>query len=128
MIKGFKEFIARGSVVDLAVGVIIGAAFTAVVTSLVSDIITPLIAALFGEPDFSSITLDVGDGELKVELFLNAVVSFLLIAAAVYFLIVAPLNAWEQRRRRGEAPAEETAPEQLRHEQVMAVLERIAAK
>src|SRR5262245_48206669 len=88
MIDGFIKFISRGNVLDLAVGVIIGAAFTAIVNSLVADIITPLIGAIFGNPDFSAITL----GPLMIGNFINAVISFLLVAVAVYFLIVVPMN------------------------------------
>ena len=88
---------------DLAVGVIIGAAFGAVVTSLVENIITPLIGAIFGQPDFSAITL----GPLKIGLFLNAVVSFLLIALALYFFIIVPVNAAMARFKK---PEETPAP------------------
>lgn len=92
MIKGFREFVLRGNVIDLAVAVIIGVAFTAIVNSLVSNIITPLIAALVGKPDFSALTLSVNGGVIKYGDFLNSVVSFLLIASVVYFFIVLPMN------------------------------------
>jgi large conductance mechanosensitive channel len=103
MFKGFRDFVLRGNVLDLAVGVIIGAAFGAVVTSLVENIITPLIGAIFGQPDFSAITL----GPLKIGLFLNAVVSFLLIALALYFFIIVPANAAMARFKQ---PEETPAP------------------
>ena len=93
MLKGFRDFILRGNVVDLAVAVIIGAAFGAIVTSLVSDIINPLIAATVGQPDFSSIILTVGKGQVKVGNFLDHIISFLLIASVVYFAFVLPVNA-----------------------------------
>ena len=92
MIKGFKEFIFRGNVIDLAVAVIIGAAFTAIVTSFVSNIVTPLIAALVGKPDFSALVLNVNGGVIKYGSFLNSVIDFLLLAIVVYFIIVVPMN------------------------------------
>ena len=88
MFKGFRDFILRGNVLDLAVAVVIGAAFGAVITSLVQDVITPLIGALVGQPDFSAITL----GPIRIGNFLNAVIAFLLVAVVIYFLVVAPMN------------------------------------
>lgn len=108
MIKGFKEFILRGNVLDLAIAVVIGAAFSAVVTALVKDLITPLIGALVGKPDFSSLVVTVNGSQFLVGDFLNALLAFVLMAAAVYFFVVAPMNAWIARRRRGEAPADPT--------------------
>jgi large conductance mechanosensitive channel len=108
MLSGFKSFIVRGNVVDLAVAVVIGAAFGAVVTSLVTNILTPLIAAIGGKPDFSALMVTVNKSEIKYGLFLNALIAFLMIAAAVYFFIVAPLNAWNERRQRGQAPPDPT--------------------
>jgi large conductance mechanosensitive channel len=108
MLKGFREFVLRGNVVDLAVAVVIGAAFGAVITALVKDIITPLIAGLVGTPDFSAFVVPVGASRLLVGDFLNAVISFLLIAAAVYFFVVAPINAFIARRKRGEVPPDPT--------------------
>ena len=92
MIKGFKEFILRGNVIDLAVAVIIGAAFTAIVTSLVTNIITPLVAAIVGKPDFSALVFHLHGGIIKYGSFLNSVIDFLLLASVVYFLIVVPMN------------------------------------
>ena len=92
MIKGFKEFILRGNVIDLAVAVIIGAAFTAIVTSLVTNIITPLVAAIVGKPDFSALTFNVHGGVIKYGNFLNAAIAFFLVASTVYFFIVVPMN------------------------------------
>ena len=108
MLKGFREFVLRGNVVDLAVAVVIGTAFGAVITALVKDLITPLIAALVGTPDFSAYGVTIGGSRLLVGDFLNAVISFLLIAAAVYFFVVAPINAFIARRKRGEAPPDPT--------------------
>ena len=93
MLKGFRDFILRGNVMDLAVAVVIGAAFTAIVTALVTDIVNPLIAAIVHKPDFSALVLDVNGGKVKYGDFLNAVISFILIAAVVYFVFVLPVNA-----------------------------------
>ena len=108
MLSGFKQFILRGNVVDLAVGVVIGAAFGAVVSSLTADLLTPFIAALVGKPDFSSIVFTVHGAVFKLGNFLNALVSFLLIAAAVYFFVVTPINALVARMRKAPAPADPT--------------------
>lgn len=105
MIKGFRDFIMRGNVIDLAVAVIIGAAFTAIVTSFVTNIITPLIAAIVGKPDFSALVLHLNGGVIAYGLFLNSVISFVLLAGVVYFLIVAPMNYALARFRK---PAETT--------------------
>ena len=91
MFKGFRDFILRGNVMDLAVAVIIGAAFTAIVNSLVTDIINPLLAAIVGKPDFSALTLNVNGGVIKYGNFLNALISFLIIAFVVYFFLVVPV-------------------------------------
>jgi large conductance mechanosensitive channel len=108
MLKGFKQFILRGNVLDLAVAVVVGAAFGAVVTSFVGNVLTPLIAAIVGKPDFSALVVHVNGANITYGLFLNALVSFLLVAAAVYFCVVAPLNAWTERRKRGLAPPDPT--------------------
>jgi large conductance mechanosensitive channel len=92
MLKGFRDFILRGNVVDLAVGVVVGAAFGAVVTALVKDLITPVIAALVQKPDFSGFYFEVNGARFLYGDFANAVISFLLIAAAVYFMVVLPVN------------------------------------
>ena|SRR5690349_3186090 len=108
MFAGFKKFILRGNVVDLAVAVVIGAAFGAVVTSFVANVLTPLIAAIVGKPDFSALVADVNGSHITYGTFLNSLISFLLVAAAVYFFVVAPMNYWNDRRRRGEAPPDPT--------------------
>ena len=104
MLKGFKQFLLRGNVVDLAVAVVIGAAFGKVVTALVEDLITPLIAALVGKPDFSAIAFTINGSRFLIGEFVNAMVSFLLIGAAVYFFVVVPVNALMARMKRGEVP------------------------
>jgi large conductance mechanosensitive channel len=100
MLKGFKEFIMRGNVVDLAVAVVIGAAFGAIVTKLVADLITPLIAAIGGKPDFSQLSFTINKSKFLYGDFLNALISFVIIAAAIYFLVVMPLNKLAERRAR----------------------------
>ncbi|MFF4412429.1 large conductance mechanosensitive channel protein MscL [Streptosporangium sp. NPDC001559] len=113
MINGFKKFLLRGNVIDLAVAVIIGAAFTAIVNSFVSDILTPLIAAIGGRPDFSALTLRIGGGEIKYGLFLNALISFLIVAAVIYFLIVSPYEKLSSRFARREESSLRDCPECL---------------
>ncbi|MFL6465219.1 MAG: large conductance mechanosensitive channel protein MscL [Bryobacteraceae bacterium] len=108
MLAGFKKFILRGNVIDLAVAVVIGAAFGAVVSSFVANVFTPLIAALVGKPDFSALVADVNGSQVKYGLFLNSLISFLLVAAAIYFFMIAPMNYYTERRRRGEPPADPT--------------------
>ena len=102
---GLKKFILRGNVVDLAIAVVIGAAFGNVVQALVKDIITPLIGAFGGEPDFSAWTVTVGSSRLLIGDFLNALISFLLIAAVVYFFVVLPINKLMDRYRPEPKPA-----------------------
>jgi large conductance mechanosensitive channel len=106
--KGFKQFLLRGNVADLAVGVVIGVAFGAVITALVKDLITPLIAAIVQQPDFSAITFTVNGSKFLLGDFINALLSFILIAGAVYFFVVLPINALVARSRRGEVPADPT--------------------
>lgn len=108
MLKGFKEFVLRGNVLDLAIAVVIGAAFTNLINALVKDLITPLIGALVGKPDFSAWVVTVNGSPFLVGDFVNAVIAFVLMAAAVYFFVVAPMNAWIERRRRGQAPLDPT--------------------
>jgi large conductance mechanosensitive channel len=108
MLKGFKEFMLRGNVVELAVAVVIGGAFGAVVTAFVKDLITPLIAAIVGKPDFSAIAFTVNSSKFLIGDFINALISFLLVGAAVYFFVVLPVNALMARMRRGEAAPDPT--------------------
>jgi large conductance mechanosensitive channel len=114
--KGLKQFIMRGNVLDLAVAVVIGAAFGAVVTAFVKDLITPLIGAIVGKPDFSAIQFEVNGSKFLLGDFINALISFLLVAAAVYFFVIVPMNALMARMRRGEAipdPTTKACPECL---------------
>jgi large conductance mechanosensitive channel len=109
MLSGFKQFILRGNVVDMAVGVVIGAAFATVVSAFTKDLLTPLIAAIVGKPDFSSLGFDVRGTHFPVGDFINAAVSFLLVAAAVYFFVVTPVNMLVARMHRSDAPASPTS-------------------
>ena len=107
MIKDFKQFLLRGNVVDLAVGVVIGAAFGSVVTALVSDLLTPLIAAIAKVPDFGGLIFTLNGSQFMYGHFINALVSFFLVAAAVFFCVVKPMNMLIARSRK-EAPADPT--------------------
>lgn len=102
--KGFKEFLLRGNVVDLAVGVVIGVAFGTVVTAFVKDLITPLIAAIFGKPDFGALTFTVNNSKFTYGDFINALVAFLIVAAVIYFFVVAPYTALLSRYRKEPPP------------------------
>jgi large conductance mechanosensitive channel len=113
MFKGFKEFILRGNVMDLAVAVVIGAAFGAVVKAFVDNVITPLIAAIVGKPDFSGLAFTINGSIFRYGLFINALVTFLLVAAAVYFAVVAPMNKLAERRARGADPETKKCPDCL---------------
>ena len=105
---GFKAFLMRGNVVDLAVGVVIGAAFGTVVTSFTKDLLTPLIAAVVGKPDFSAIQFTINGSKFAVGDFINAIVSFVLVAAAVYYFVVLPINTLIAHMRKAPAPADPT--------------------
>ena len=108
MIGEFREFILRGNLVDLAVAVVIGTAFGALVTALVRDLITPLIAAIGGNPDFSSLKFEINGSQFLYGDFLNALISFLIIAAVVFFLVVRPMNMLLERFRKPETSADIT--------------------
>jgi len=108
MLDGFKRFILRGNVVDMAVGVVIGAAFGGVVTEMTKAFLTPLIALIVGKPDYSKLKFVIRDTTFPIGEFVNACVSFFLIAAAIYFFVVVPVNALIARMHRGEKPADPT--------------------
>ncbi len=108
MLKGFRDFILRGNVVDLAVAVVVGAAFTGIVTSFVTNLLNPLIAAAGGKPNFGYIILHLGKGEIKIGEFLNAAISFVIIAAVVYFGVVMPMSWFLKRMKKAEAAAPAT--------------------
>src|SRR5436190_8551477 len=112
---GFRQFVLRGNVIDLAVGVVVGAAFGTVVTALTKDLLTPLIAAIVGKPDFAAIQFTINGSKFLIGDFINAIVSFLLIAAAVYYLVVLPVNALVSRYYKGALadPTKKKCPECL---------------
>ena len=113
MFKGFREFIMRGSVIDLAVAVVIGAAFGAVVKAFVDALLTPLVGAIFGKPDFSGLVFTINGSAFHYGVFINALISFLLIAAAVYYVVVVPMNRLAELRKRGQDPETKECPECL---------------
>ena len=115
MLKGFKDFISRGNVVELAVGVIIGAAFKNIVDALVDGIINPLIAAVIGKPDFSdAFILTLNGSDLKFGLLITAIINFILMAFAIYFCIVVPMNALTARRKKDEEETVEEASDEVK--------------
>lgn len=113
MLKGFREFVLRGNVIDLAVAVVIGAAFTLVINAVVQWLITPLIAAIFGKPNLDDVmTFTINGAEFSIGAVLTALINFLLVAAAVYFVLIVPMNKLREMRASGEeeepeAPAED---------------------
>ncbi len=112
MLKGFREFIMRGNVVDLAIAVVIGTAFTALVKAFVTDILTPIIAAIVGQPNFATLTFTINHSQFFYGDLINSLITFVAVAAAVYYFVVVPLNALAARRARGQAtPADEVPPE-----------------
>ena len=124
MIKGFKEFISRGNMVDLAVGVVIGGAFGAVITSFTNDILMAIIGAIIGQPNFISLTFALGDATIAYGKFLTALLNFVLIAASVYFFVVVPMNKMAERR----ANDDDDDVEPTNEEKMVSLLEQIASK
>lgn len=116
MLKGFKQFILRGNVIDLAIGVVIGAAFGTVVSSLVQDILNPFISAIFKSPDFSGLSFSVNGSQFMYGNFINAVISFLVVAFAVYFFIITPVNkliSYTKKDKESIDPSTKKCPECL---------------
>ena len=113
MIKEFREFLLRGNVVDLAIAVVLAAAFGAVVTSFVNDILMQVIAMIGGQPDFSGLSFTINDAEFRYGAFLNTVIAFVIISAAIFFLVVKPINALMARRKAGLEPEPEAVPEDV---------------
>ena len=113
MLKEFKDFIMKGNLIEIAVGLVLALAFTAVVTSFVADIITPIIAAIGGQPNFDSLTLDIGDGEIRYGAFLNTLISFIIIAFVLFLIVKAYNKMVEVARRKGETEEEEDATEEV---------------
>ncbi len=121
MIKGFRDFVLRGNVVDLAVGVMIGAAFSAVVSSLVKDIMTPFIAAIIKQPDFSTLSFTVNGSKFLYGDFLNALISFVIVAATIYFFVVMPVNKL-MTRFKGSPESPKKAPQERLLEEIRDLL------
>lgn len=113
MLKGFRAFLTRGNVVDLAIAVVIGVAFTAVITAFVKDLITPLIAALGGKPDFSALYFTVNHSKFLYGDFFDALIAFVIIAAVIYFFVVVPYTAWTERSRKPSDPTTKKCSECL---------------
>ncbi len=113
MMRQFRDFLLRGNVVDLAIAVVVGAAFGAVISALVADIITPLIAAIGGQPDFGALAFRINGSRFGYGDFLNTVISFVVISAAVFFLVVRPVSALMERRKAGLEPEAEAVPEDV---------------
>lgn len=113
MLKGFREFILRGNVVDLAIAVVIGGAFGAVVASVVDNLLTPLITAIIGKPSFADLTFTIHSSVFHYGRLINAIITFLAVAAAIYFFVVVPLNKVAERRARGGKLAPEEVPEDI---------------
>jgi large conductance mechanosensitive channel len=120
MLKEFRDFLLRGNILELAVAFVIGLAFAAVVNSFVNDLIMPVIAMIIGKPDFSDLTFTINDAKFRYGAFITSVIQFVAIAAAVFFLVVKPVNALLRRYR---SPAEEGMPdEERRHQELLAAL------
>ena len=120
MLKEFRDFLLRGNIVELAVAFVIGLAFAAVVNSLVNDLIMPIIAMIIGKPDFSDLTFTINDAVFRYGAFLTDVISFVAIAAAVFFFVVKPMDALTKRVRK--PTEEEVSDEERRHQELLAAL------
>lgn len=113
MIKEFREFALKGNLVDIAVGFVLGVAFAALITSLVDDVLMPIVAAIFGQPDFSALTISLGDSQIFYGRFVNAVVAFLLVALALFVFVVKPYNAVRARMTEQEDEPDDTPTEDI---------------
>jgi large conductance mechanosensitive channel len=114
VLKGFREFITKGNVIDLAVAVVIGAAFTTVVNAVVEGLINPLVAAIFGQPNLNDVgVFTINDAQFSIGVILTAALNFLLVAAAVYFVLIAPMNKYRELRAKGAEEEPEAPPEDL---------------
>ena len=113
MIKGFKDFLLRGNVIDLAIAVVIGAAFTAVVSAIATDVIGGFIAAVFQQPDMRGLGFNIGDGRVVLGTTVAALINFLIVAAIIYFLIVVPMNRLLALRKSGQEPEVEAPSEDI---------------
>lgn len=123
MLKEFKDFLMRGNIVDLAVAFVIGVAFAAVVNSLVEDLLMPVIAMIIGKPDFNGLTFTINDAVFRYGSFITSAITFVAVAAAVFFFVVKPMNAILARVRRPEE--ESVSDEERRHRELLAALESL---
>ena len=128
MLRDFRDFVLRGSLLDLAVALVLGLAFAALVTSLVDNLIMPLVAAIIGEPDFRGLTFTVNEAVFRYGAFITDLIIFVATAAAVYFFIVRPVQAILVRRRGTEPTEEEVTDEERRHRELLAAIERLGAR
>jgi large conductance mechanosensitive channel len=128
ILKEFRDFVTRGNIVELAIAFVLGVAFAAVVDSLVADLVMPIVAMIVGEPDFRGLDFTINDAEFRYGAFITQVITFVAIAAAVFFFVVKPLSVLAARRRQGLEEPAEPSEEELRHRELVALLERIAAK
>lgn len=111
MLREFRQFIFRGNLIDLAVAIVVGTAFGLLVTAFVADLITPIVAAIFGKPDFGALTFTINGSVFRYGDFLNALIAFLSVAAAIFFFVVKPMNAIQARRAGPEAPSTRPCPQ-----------------
>ena len=126
MLREFRDFLMRGNIVELAVAFVMGIAFAAVVTSLVDDLVMPIIAMIIGKPDFSDLTFTINDAVFRYGAFVTAAITFLAVAAAVFFFVVKPVHAMQSRFERAEEEAE--SDEERRHRELLAALERLGSR
>jgi len=122
MLKGFRDFILRGNVVDLAVAVLVASAFGAVITSFTADLVTPLIAAIVGKPDFGGLTFEINGSVFRYGQFLNAVIAFVIVAVVLYFFVIVPMTKLLERRKKGEVPPPEPTEDILLLRQIRDLL------
>jgi len=122
MLKGFRDFILRGNVVDLAVAVLVASAFGAVITSFTAALLTPLIAAIVGKPDFGGLTFEINGSVFRYGQFLNAVIAFVIVAAVLYFFVIVPMTKLLERRKKGEVPPPEPTEDILLLRQIRDLL------
>ena len=128
MLKDFRAFLTSGNLGELAVAFVMGVAFAAVITSLVDNLVMPIIAMIVGKPSFDDLTFTINDAVFRYGAFITSLITFVSIAAAVFFFVVKPMQMLAERRRRGEDVSAEPTPEETRHAEVVALLERIASK
>jgi large conductance mechanosensitive channel len=128
MLRDFRDFVLRGNLLDLAVALVLGLAFAALVTSLVDNLIMPVVAAVIGEPDFGDLTFEVNGAVFGYGAFITDLIVFVATAAAVYFVVVRPVQALLERRAGGQPTEEEVTDEERRHRELLAAIERLGTR